>query len=339
WVYLGSSGGLRHDLHWHAESNNYIGQLGHSVGTAGDVDGDGYSDVIVGAPGYGDDGLTQEGKVWVFHGSSTGLKASSPWSREGGQNGAHYGWSVGTAGDVNGDGYADVIIGVELWNGGLSNEGRASVYHGSFDGLETSPSWYGEGDQASAHYGTSVGTAGDVNGDGYADVIVGAPNYNKNLADEGQTFLYYGNGGPGVSLRLAQFKSSGAPLARLGHSDINRFRLGVRYANPFGRGKLQMEIETKLLSQRFTGSGTFIPGGSGGWSDAIPGNGTTMSSGTLLFGMPYHWRMRFRYHPGTTPFMPASRWVTVPWNGWNEQDLRTSGARILLPLSLRGYDG
>ncbi len=338
WVYLGSSAGLRYDLHWHAEGNNYIARLGHAVGTAGDVDGDGYSDVIVGAPGYGDGGLSQEGKVWVFHGSSGGLEASSAWSREGGQDGAHYGWSVSTAGDVNGDGYADVIIGIELWNGGLTNEGGASVYHGSFGGLGDSLTWHGEGDQASAHYGTSVGTAGDVNGDGYADVIVGAPNYNQAYPDEGQVFLYYGNGGPGVSLRLRQFKTSGTPLARLGHSDGNGFRMGLRYANPFGRGELRVEIETKPLGQQFTGSDTFIPGGPVGWIDAVPGDGSTMMSGPLSFGMNYHWRMRFRYNPGTTPFLPVSRWVTIPWNGWNETDLRTAGSRVTLPLVVRDYE-
>ena len=81
------------------------------MATAGDVNGDGYADVIVGAPYFGDGGLSTEGKVWVFHGSASGLSASAAWTRESGQNHAYYGYSVGTAGDVNGDGYADVIIG------------------------------------------------------------------------------------------------------------------------------------------------------------------------------------------------------------------------------------
>jgi hypothetical protein len=333
WVYLGSRTGLRHDLHWHAEGNNYIARLGHAVGTAGDVDGDGYSDVIVGGPGYGDDGLSQEGKVWVFHGSSGGLEASSSWSREGGQNGAHYGWSVGTAGDVNGDGYADVIIGIELWTGGLAYEGGASVYHGSIAGLGASPAWHGEGDQASAHYGASVGTAGDVNGDGYADVIVGAPNYNQVYPDEGQAFLYYGNGGPGVSLHPRQQHPGGTPLAHLGLSDnVDSFRVRLRAGTPFGRGRIILECEAKPLGARFTGSDIQY------WGDnqnAVPGTDKYIVPHDLLFGTPYHWRVRWRYDPATTPFMPASRWLTMPWNGWNETDFRTSGSRIMLPLLLR----
>jgi len=48
-------------------------------------------------------------------------------------------------------------------------------------------------------------------------------------------------------------------------------------------------------------------------------------------GVGFNWRLRFLYNPATTPFMPPSRWVTVPWNGWNEQDLRTAGSRLFLP--------
>jgi hypothetical protein len=62
-----------------------------------------------------------------------------------------------------------------------------------------------------------------------------------------------------------------------------------------------------------------------------------MISPQVLLGTPYHWRLRTLYNPATTPFMPASRWVTVPWNGWNEEDLRTTGARIFLPLVLRNH--
>ncbi len=335
WVYLGSRGGVQDGHDWDAEGNNFNASLGYSVGTAGDVNGDGYSDVIVGAPRYGDDGLTGEGKVWVFHGSSSGLEDASPWSREGGQNSAHYGWSVGTAGDVNGDGYADVIIGVEAWNGGLTDEGGASLYHGAFGGLESSRAWHGEGEQATAHYGYSVGTAGDVNGDGYADVIVGAPNYTLNHTDEGRAFLYYGNDGPGAALRPVQQQSSGNPLALLGHTeDIDQFQLGLLRRNPFGRGGQALTIDVKMFGTSFDNTYT----GWAGYYQNLPiGTEDSIAVRNRPAGTPYHWRVRWRYDPATTPFLPAGPWVTMPWNGWNEMDLRTSGSTVYLPVVVRNH--
>jgi hypothetical protein len=338
WAYLGSATGLRYDVHWYAEANNFNAQMGHAVATAGDVDGDGYADVIVGAPYFGDGGLEAEGKAWVFHGSADGLERTATWSKEGGLNSAHYGWSVGTAGDVNGDGFADVIIGIEGWSGGQSFEGAASVYHGARGGLETSWSWRQESDDVSAHYGSSVGTAGDVNGDGYADVIVGAPLYEAlgRPLDEGQAFLYYGNGGPGVSLRPRQARfASSTPIARLGLSDdISGFRIYTFLRTPFGRGALQQQVEIKPLGTPFDGGRTIWWGY---YSDLPPGTNYYTTLGGLSPGIRYHWRVRLRYDPATTPWMPSSRWVTMPWNGWNEQDLRMAGSRLLLPLVLREY--
>ena len=96
------------------------------------------------------------------------------WTGEGNQGGASFGQSVATAGDVNGDGYADVIVGAPYYDNGQADEGAAFVYLGGAAGLSAAAAWTAESDQAGALFGTSVGTAGDVNGDGYADVIVGA---------------------------------------------------------------------------------------------------------------------------------------------------------------------
>jgi hypothetical protein len=105
--------------------------------------------------------------------SADGVPTRSPWKAEGNQPNAVFGVSVGTAGDVNGDGYADVIVGAPYYANGQADEGQAFVYHGSATGLSTTPDWTAESDQAFVQFGYSVGTAGDVNGDGYADVIVG----------------------------------------------------------------------------------------------------------------------------------------------------------------------
>ena len=97
------------------------------------------------------------------------------------QANAQFGWSVGTAGDVNRDGYSDVIVGAPNWDNDENNEGGAWVYLGSGSGLSESYLWHQESNQAEANYGASVGTAGDVNGNGFSDIIVGAPYYDGGL--------------------------------------------------------------------------------------------------------------------------------------------------------------
>jgi len=190
-VYHGSASGLSLTPNWGDESNLEYANFGESVGTAGDVNGDGFSDIIVGASWY-TNGQDQEGAVVVYHGSAAGLALLPNWLDESDQADAHFGWSVGTAGDVNGDGFSDVIVGAYGYDHGQTDEGAAVVYHGSAAGLSLVPNWGDEVDQVDAHFGSSVGTAGDVNGDGYADVIVGAHDYDHGQNDEGAAFVYHG---------------------------------------------------------------------------------------------------------------------------------------------------
>jgi hypothetical protein len=330
WVYHGSSAGLSTTHSWHAEANNWTAHMGYSAGTAGDVNGDGYSDVIVGAPDYGDGG-----RVWVFYGTSSGVSSSGAWSRESGQGGAWYGYSVGTAGDVNGDGRADILIGAPHMTGSVFDEGLVRLYLGSPSGVSSSYDWTDASGQTLSYYGRSVGTAGDVNGDGYAEAIIGAPEYNDVYTNEGRAYVYFGNGGQGVSLRPRQQHPGGAPLAHLGRSsDMGSFRARLRAGTPFGRGRILLECEVKPVGTPFTGSDVQV------WGDyqmSVPGNDKYIVPHDLAADTPHHWRVRWRYDPVTTPWMPAGRWVTLPWNGWNETDFRAGGSRTVLPVVLREY--
>ena len=157
--------------------------FGQNVSTAGDVNGDGYNDVIVGVPGY----QGNKGKVCEYLGSANGLISSPSWTASGEYTGDEFGSSVSTAGDVNGDGYLDVIIGAP----GVHNAGgKVYIYYGSSGGLSASPSWTHSGDNENDHFGASVSSAGDVNGDGYSDVIIGAPGFSSH---KGKVYLYYGS--------------------------------------------------------------------------------------------------------------------------------------------------
>ena len=119
------------------------------------MNGDGLSDVIVGASYY-DNGQTDEGRAFVYHGSGTGLATSAGWTAESNQV-SLFGWSVASAGDVNGDSYSDVIVGAPNYN----DKGRAFAYHGSPTGLSTVPAWTADGDQADAAVGSAEARAGD----------------------------------------------------------------------------------------------------------------------------------------------------------------------------------
>ncbi len=192
YVYLGSDAGLSTSANWIVECNQAHASFGHSVATAGDVNGDGYSDVIIGAPSY-DKGQTDEGAAFVYLGSSTGLSVVVAWTGESNQSAALFGDSVGTAGDVNGDGYSDVIVGAPWHDNGQNAEGRAYVYLGHAGGVTSAAAWTAESDQADANYGHAVATAGDVNADGFSDVIVGANGYDNGETHEGRAFVYLGS--------------------------------------------------------------------------------------------------------------------------------------------------
>ena len=322
YVYLGSASGLAASPAWTAEGNQATALFGRSVATAGDVNGDGYSDVIVGAYLY-DNGETDEGRAYLYLGSASGLAASPAWTAESDQAGAGFGYSVATAGDINGDGYSDVIVGAYLYDNGQTDEGRAYLYLGSASGLSPSPAWTAESDQAAADFGISVAMAGDVNGDGYSDVIVGAHLFDNVETDEGRAYVYYGNGGRGASLRPQQRRADDmVPIAQLGTSKPwLGFRLAALGRTPFGRGKLKLEREVKPLGTSFNGMGTQA---SASWMDTgTAGAALDELVTSLAYQTVYHWRVRLRYHPVTTPFQQRSRWLTVPWNGWQEADLRT----------------
>ena len=193
YVYYGSSGGLSATANWTAEGNQKDALFGCSVSTAGDVNGDGDDDIIIGAYGYGPD-QTGGGHVYVYYGSPEGLGPDPDWTVEGDQPQSRFGNSVSTAGDVNGDDFDDVIIGANFYDTAQEDEGAAFVYHGSAEGLSAEASWTAEGDQAGARFGDSVSRAGDVNGDGYDDVIIGASLYDHTEENEGAAFVYHGSG-------------------------------------------------------------------------------------------------------------------------------------------------
>ncbi len=201
-IFLGSPAGVvgsdPSDAHALLESDQTYAEMGTSVGTAGDVNGDGYSDVIVGAPDF-DNGEDREGVALVFLGSAAGIVGSNPGSAhallEGDLVGVYLGSSVGTAGDVDGDGYRTLSSVCPSTATASRTKARRWFFWVRLGaswartrGAPT-PCWrVGSG----FAIGRSVGTAGDVNGDGYADVIVGAPNDDDGEADEGGALVFLG---------------------------------------------------------------------------------------------------------------------------------------------------
>lgn len=157
-VFVGSPLGLATTPTWVIEGDQQDAELGLFVGPAGDVNGDGFGDVILHYK-------TSIGTIRprLCHGSALGLIPQVTWSTP---------WFASAAGDVNRDGYGDVLLQNRNYDNGEQDEGAIAVHLGSPLGLLSIPFSLVEGNQEDLHFGASARLAGDVNGDGHSDLIV-----------------------------------------------------------------------------------------------------------------------------------------------------------------------
>ncbi|MBD2727152.1 FG-GAP repeat protein [Nostoc sp. FACHB-892] len=184
--------------------------LGNSVSSAGDINGDGVDDLIIGAP-FADPNGTSSGQSYVVFGSKESFGAQFDLSTLNGTSGFtingineddSLGNSVSSAGDINGDGVDDLIIGAPFAGPNGDNSGQSYVVFGSKGGfgaqfdlssLNGTNGFVINGFNPDDQSGNSVSSAGDINGDGIDDLIIGAPFADANGDNSGQSYVVFGS--------------------------------------------------------------------------------------------------------------------------------------------------
>jgi FG-GAP repeat protein len=160
-VYSGMDGALLYQ--WDGDYVLYHGTYGEAISAAGDLNGDGFDDLLVGASYASPGGMVYAGSAFAYSGADGSLLYQ--WDGE--TKADQFGYSVADVGDINHDGFADIIIGAVSAQFGA---GSAYLYSGADGSLLTQ--WDGTSNDG---FGFAVAQAGDVNNDGFEDLIVGIP--------------------------------------------------------------------------------------------------------------------------------------------------------------------
>lgn len=257
-------------------------QLGYAIDNLGDVNGDGYEDIIVGAPNNMERN-SAAGKAYLFYGGNP-MDTLPDWWYYGEDFLQCLGKVVSDAGDFNGDGYNDIMIGDYRYNNGFNIKGRAIIFYGGSD-LDTIPDWQVRGRHM---FGSSVDCVGDVQRDGCDDVIV-ADNFFRMCEEQvGRVLLYNGGKMPDTipdtkyTGTLGYENNVGWNLCSAGDIDgdgTNEIMFGtnyppiVPYPGVYGWVRVMKYFETALPeSLSITGGDCFV---AANWSGEIE-NETTL---------------------------------------------------------------
>ncbi|MDQ0463370.1 Ca2+-binding RTX toxin-like protein [Caulobacter ginsengisoli] len=228
---------------------------GTSVASAGDINGDGYGDVIIGAPNADANGVSNAGAGYVLFGHAGAFAANLDVSALNGINGFmlsgvavndYAGRAVASAGDINGDGYDDLILGAKNADPHGLDSGTSYVVFGHAGGLgaggfganldlstlDGTNGFKLSGTTASDFAGRSVAAAGDINGDGYGDLLVGAYRADPHGLDSGAGYVVFGHagglgaGGFAANLDVSALDgTNGFKLSGVTHNEVTGFTL------------------------------------------------------------------------------------------------------------------